>query len=65
MAEAVESAGFVVGVLGLASEGVGALAVVFYPVRTRVPSPFLLMTVGFILFITGPLLAAFGRVMNL
>lgn len=51
-------AGVAIAFLGLGIEVVALLAVTSYAVRRHLPSPFLLQTVGFVVYVVGVALRA-------
>ena len=53
VSELVEIVGVIIAFLGLGIEASAVLAVTSYTVRRRLPSPFFLQAVGFLVFVAG------------
>jgi protein-S-isoprenylcysteine O-methyltransferase Ste14 len=52
--------GLVLAIVGLGVEGLAVVAMAFWPVRKRLPNPFVVQSAGFGLFVVGLLLYAIG-----
>ncbi len=61
LGELIQTAGFVLAIGGFVVEGLGVIAMISYPVRRRLPSPFALQTFGFIAFLVGLVVIGLGR----
>ena len=57
---ALSKASLVLAIVGLGVEGLAVMAMVFYPIRRRLPNPFVVQSAGFGLFVLGLFFYAIG-----
>jgi hypothetical protein len=58
------AAGITIAMVGLLLETIGIMAMGYWPLRRRLPSPFPVQGAGFIVFVIGLLIAAAGKMPN-